>query len=129
MPRIRRCVTQRLWEKVEVQPSGCWLWQGATDDRGYGVMRVDNDFGLQETMRVHRVSYLAFRDDIPEGMSVLHHCDTPRCVNPEHLFCGFQAANMADMRSKGRDNHFGRKGPAGSTTTRKEQSAAKDAAA
>ncbi len=107
--RIRRATTQRLWDKVKVQPNGCWLFMGATDDKGYGCMRADTDFGEVATMRAHRVSYLAFRGDIPEGMSVLHHCDTPRCVNPEHLFCGFQAGNVADMHAKGRDDCFGHK--------------------
>lgn len=129
MPRVRRCVTQRLWEKVKVQSNGCWLWMGATDTQGYGCMRVDNDFGLQESMRVHRVSYLAFRGEIPDGMSVLHHCDTPRCVNPEHLFCGFQSANMADMKAKLRDNSYGHKGPAGTTTTVAARQSAAEAAA
>ncbi len=121
MSRIRRSTIQRFWDRVRIQENGCWLWVGSTDEKGYGLTRVDNDFGLQETMRAHRVSYLAFRDEIPEGMSVLHYCDTPRCVNPEHLFCGFQAGNMADMRKKGRDNSFGHKGPKGSTTKSTEQ--------
>lgn len=106
--RINRQTTQRLWEKIKVQPNGCWLFMGATDERGYGHMRVDAEYGAI-SMTTHRVSYLAFRDDIPEGMSVLHHCDTPRCVNPDHLFCGFQAGNVRDMREKGRDDHFGHK--------------------
>ena len=72
------------------------------------MMRVDGDFGVS-SQRTHRVSYMAFRGDIPEGMDVLHHCDTPRCVHPEHLFCGFQAANHRDMVEKGRDNSFGHK--------------------
>lgn len=108
MSRIRRPTTQRLWEKVRVQSNGCWLFMGATDEKGYGCMQVEADYGMA-SMRAHRVSYLAFRGDIPEGMSVLHHCDTPRCVNPEHLFCDFQAGNVRDMRLKGRDDHFGHK--------------------
>lgn len=71
-------------------------------------MRVEGDFGSM-SMRAHRVSYLAFRGEIPEGMSVLHHCDTPRCVNPDHLFCGFQAGNVRDMRQKGRNDEWGHK--------------------
>lgn len=113
MPRIKRPTTQRFWEKVVVHESGCWLWTGATDEKGYGVMSVENDFALRETLRAHRVSWLAFKGDIPDGMSVLHRCDTPRCVHPEHLFVGFQAANMADMREKGRGNWFGHRGPRG----------------
>lgn len=111
MTRIRRETLQRLWDKVRIQDNGCWLFMGAGSGgpQGYGSIRVDSDFGLQPTMRVHRVSYMAFRGEIPEGMDVLHHCDTPRCIRPDHLFVGYQAANNRDMREKGRNDEFGHK--------------------
>lgn len=72
--------------------AGCWLWSDIDDNR-YGQFRG---------MAAHRVSYELFREEIPDGMFVCHHCDVPRCVNPDHLFLGTQKDNMQDKVSKGR---------------------------
>ena len=59
-------------------------------------------------MNAHRVSYLIHKGDIPEEMVILHSCDNPACVNPDHLSIGTQKENMQDMIKKGRQNfgHF-----------------------
>lgn len=82
--------------------TGCWIWTAAACSRGYGFI---NDNG--EIRRSHRVSWELHNGPIPEGSGyhgtcVLHKCDTPECVNPDHLFLGTQAENVTDMFGKGR---------------------------
>lgn len=82
--------------------SGCWLWLGATLGKGYGQMQLGRSADKQERL-AHRVAWRLFKGPIPEGLDVLHHCDVPSCVNPDHLFLGTDFDNMKDMRDKGRD--------------------------
>lgn len=76
----------------------CWIWAGPKTRDGYGVMSI----GRGKQHRVHRVSYEHFCGPIPVGKLVCHHCDTPLCFNPEHLFLGSPRDNTADMHRKGR---------------------------
>ena len=75
--------------------SGCWIWTGSADV--YGTVTVN-----KRTMGAHRASWLAFHGEIPKGIHVCHHCDTPLCINPTHLFLGTPSDNIADMDAKGR---------------------------
>ncbi len=88
--------------------SGCWLWFGGRTNFGHGTFRLPGR--IRES--AHRVSWMLNVGDIPKGMSVLHKCDVPSCVNPDHLFIGTQADNIADMTKKGRGRKTFMKGHA-----------------
>lgn len=76
---------------------GCWLWMKALNGDGYGHFYTGSKID-----KAHRASWRFHRGDIPSGMSVLHSCDNPRCVNPDHLFLGSQRDNVIDMAQKKR---------------------------
>lgn len=112
-PGTKCTVEDRFWKHVEKR-STCWIWTGptTTPDPGndYGVFSFDGN-----RLLAHRWSYEQFRGPITPGMFVLHRCDTPRCVNPEHLFLGTTSDNHHDKAVKGRARNGAmsgaRKGP------------------
>jgi HNH endonuclease len=88
---------RRIEERSMPEPnSGCWLWLGSINNKGYGKMSI----GSRITV-AHRASFEAFVC-APGNLSVLHHCDTPSCVNPEHLYIGTQQDNIDDCIRRGR---------------------------
>lgn len=90
----------RLMRRVN-KTETCWLWTGPVNSSGYGGI------GFQgKTQGVHRVAYQLLVGPVPQGHHVLHRCDTPRCVNPEHLWTGTSSDNMKDARDKGRAMPF-----------------------
>lgn len=91
-------VKERLLKRVEVDDiSGCWNWIGAKNIRGYGQIKVD---GAQ--LGAHRVSYEVFYGNLQEHLCVIHSCDNPSCINPDHLSLGTNKENSEDMVSKKR---------------------------
>jgi HNH endonuclease len=75
----------------------CWEWQGSGTNCGYGRIRFQG-----YCYSVHRLSWIANNGPIPDGLHVLHRCDQPPCINPEHLFLGTPKDNTGDCIAKGR---------------------------
>lgn len=97
----QRPAIERFMSKFECDPnSGCWLWSAGLGSHGYGQFSLGTV--ADGAMPAHRFSYQHHVGPIPDGMQVCHHCDTPACVNPDHLFLGTQLDNMRDMHEKGR---------------------------
>lgn len=90
---------KRLMDRCIPEPnSGCWLWEGGTVVRGYGVAFLPGG----KATGAHRAMLIAHGAKLTPSDVVLHSCDMPGCVNPDHLRVGTQADNMADMSRKGR---------------------------
>jgi hypothetical protein len=75
----------------------CWLWSGSKDKDGYGIYHV-----CRVTKKSHRIAWEIAFGEIPKGLCVLHRCDNPACVRPDHLFLGTHADNVRDKHNKGR---------------------------
>lgn len=90
---------ERFYSHVD-KSGRCWLWTGTILQRG-GYGSFYDDDALRK--RAHRVSWeLEHGRAVPDGMVVMHLCDTPACVRPTHLIADDQRENLADMRRKGR---------------------------
>ena len=91
-------VEDRFWNKVNKgKPDQCWEWTAWKNNKGYGQIGEGGKLKL-----AHRISWRLVYGAIPAGMKVLHRCDNPACVNPNHLFLGSQQDNISDMMAKSR---------------------------
>lgn len=95
---------ERFSSKTQVQATGCIEWIASRDGCGYGMFR----FGGR-SQRAHRVAWILTFGGIPDGLQVLHKCDNPPCVNPDHLFLGTNHDNVLDAVAKGRHGGRGEK--------------------
>ena len=90
----------RIESKIMPEPnSGCWVWLGGTNQKNYGHIWSSE---LKRHERAHRMVYQILVGAIPAGKQLLHTCDNPYCVNPDHMFVGSNAQNRADSVAKGR---------------------------
>ena len=82
--------------------TGCYVWTGAKSSNGYGYLCTGLGKNKKKTHSVHRTTYIECFGEIPHGKLVLHKCDNPLCINPDHLFLGTEKDNMVDMTKKKR---------------------------
>ncbi len=98
-------IQDRFEAKVMADPnSGCWLWTANLQpppSLPYGRFQQTN----RKSAYAHRMAWELYRGPIPDGLSVLHKCDIPYCVNPDHLFLGTYTDNARDKEAKGRGGH------------------------
>lgn len=97
LPPITADVAVRFWAKVNKTDS-CWLWTGATNSKGYGMLGIK-----QSQYLATRVSWFLQHGEDPGDELVLHDCpggDCPGCVNPAHLYLGQQDRNVQDTYDK-----------------------------
>jgi hypothetical protein len=87
----------RFFAKV-IKTESCWIWTSTKNRKGYGTIK----WGPKDK-KAHRVSYLIHKGDIPDGKIIMHSCDNPSCVNPDHLKIGTDQENISDCVSKDRN--------------------------
>lgn len=88
--------SKNFWNKIDKSLHGCWNWIGSKNN-GYGIFKLN-----YKKTYAHRLSFELNIGNIPADLQVLHKCDNPSCVNPNHLFLGTHQENMKDRNSKGR---------------------------
>ena len=103
---LREANAERFWAKVKFVFRGdsCWEWTGALHKAGYGIFSF-REGPKARCHRAHGVSFRLAKGNLDEGVCVLHKCDNPRRVRPDHLWAGSQQENIDDMVKKGRHKH------------------------
>lgn len=95
---MKGTLAERFSAKFAPEPySGCWLWTAGINSKGYGHIGTHKGRKIE---LAHRIAWNLYRGEIPVGVCVLHKCDTPLCVNPDHLYLGSLRDNMIDMAKK-----------------------------
>lgn len=97
--KVSGTLEERFWDKVQ-KTGMCWVWTGCKQSQGYGQIRIKRKCEL-----AHRVSWELTNGRIADNTQVLHKCDNPACVRPDHLFLGSQQDNVDDMVAKGRNKN------------------------
>lgn len=89
--RTAKPIQERLFPKVDA--SGiCWLWTGAKNRGGYGVISKGRRGGATI---VHRAVWELLVGPVPDGTELDHICRIRSCCNPDHLEPVSRATNVA----------------------------------
>ncbi len=99
-------LADRFWPKVD-KTGECWVWTGAMTTSGYGQLTIRKGGGFGRAVATH-VAWFLEHGEWPRDAFVLHRCDNPPCVRPDHLFLGGPLDNVRDMIAKGRQNYGAR---------------------
>jgi hypothetical protein len=102
LEETRKLCAEDVFEERITKTSTCWLWTGSKNSYGYGIILMPGS----RPVRAHRYAYEKWVGHIPEGLVVMHICDTPACVKPSHLRVGDRSDNNRDAVAKHR-NAFG----------------------
>ena len=98
---MKKTTEQKLLNKIN-KVNGCWEWTASADKDGYGYLRINN-----KKPKAHRLAYETWIGPIPEDKpQVLHHCDNPPCINPEHLYAGTNKDNVKDRIKRNRSSRY-----------------------
>lgn len=93
-------LVRRLINGLDAAPDGgCWVWRRSRNNYGYGTLRLAG-----RNVYAHRLAYALACGGIPTGQQVLHSCDNPPCINPDHLSLGSPKRNMSECVQRGRHN-------------------------
>ncbi len=100
LPELSTQEVNRFWNKVKIQPDGCWEWHRPISGRypKFGICSED----VWKTYNINRVAYKIYYLQDPAELCVCHTCDNSKCANPFHLFLGTHQENMKDRNEKGR---------------------------
>lgn len=99
--RLGEPIEQRFWSKVN-RSGDCWLWTASRWSSGYGQFSLPAGRNKRKTIGAHVFAYELANGPVPDGLEIMHRCDTPLCVRPDHLMVGTHLLNVQDAAAKGK---------------------------